>query len=767
MAESTFKANGFLLKRLLEECHYGHIKLPEFQRSFVWDEYRIKSLITSVSRGFPIGALMSLETSDKLNFKPRCVEGAPEEAEKVSAKSLLLDGQQRMTSLYQAILAGRPVETVTPNGKKVKRWFYIDMQNALDDSADREQDIISVPEDRIIRQDLWHKQELNLSSAEREYERRMFPVARVFDWFSWMFGFIQHFDGDEGKKTRDEGNRFQLKVLEAFGTYEVPVIQLGRSTSREAVCIVFEKVNTGGKPLDAFELVTALYAAEDPASNLRKDWYGDVTEKFEGRHQRFRETLRVPGAKEGILSGVSRTDFLQAISLFYTRDKRRAEQAKGIEGNRLPPVTCNRQALLALPLKEGYHKYQAKVEEGFVRAAKFLFLLRIYRVLDLPYQSQIIPLAAILADIGDGWENESKRAKLIRWYWNGVFGELYGSAAETRIARDFMEVPGWLDGDREPSTVSETIFRSDRLKSMRTRLSAAYKGVNALLMENGARDLRSGQEYEKAIFFDENVDIHHIFPQDWCKKEKIHPKFFDSIINKTPLSSKANRSIGGVAPSEYLQRLEKTVPIKPEELNARLKSHLINPELLRSDNFEAFMADRQKRLLGLIEQATGKQAYQGGVPEEGEDSEGDEDTAEIEIENYSSPVDVPEKVSTSRDIVLQVGSEGGSLTLVRQKDASGGWEFRAERNEAALYDLLSEEDRNGIEFSSQSGYVRSLEEGLSLLDKYPWFRLHPTLVNPEFLDAILVQVQKRGGETEKARWRRELKRATDWLGDRT
>jgi hypothetical protein len=61
--------------------------------------------------------------------------------------------------------------------------------------------------------------------------------------------------------------------LENFKYYQVPVIALDRSTTKEAVCVVFEKVNTGGKALDAFELVTAMYAAE--GHELRKDWFGD------------------------------------------------------------------------------------------------------------------------------------------------------------------------------------------------------------------------------------------------------------------------------------------------------------------------------------------------------------------------------------------------------------------------------------------------------------------------------------------------------------
>ena len=112
MAGSTFQTNPFDLHKLLEECHRGTIQLPDFQRSWVWDEERIRSLIASVSRAFPVGALMSLDTGGPVNFKPRPVEGAPPEAKQQQPQSLLLDGQQRMTSLYQVTLRRKVVETV-------------------------------------------------------------------------------------------------------------------------------------------------------------------------------------------------------------------------------------------------------------------------------------------------------------------------------------------------------------------------------------------------------------------------------------------------------------------------------------------------------------------------------------------------------------------------------------------------------------------------------------------------------------------------------
>jgi hypothetical protein len=623
---ATFKTNPISLEELLKDCRSGKLQLPDFQRSWVWDEDRIKSLIASVSRAFPIGALMTLETGGEVDFKPRPIEGAPSEAKAVKPSFLLLDGQQRMTSLYQISLRGEVVETITARKKKVKRWFYIDIMRALDPSVEREEAIVGLPEARVLRSD----EEIDLRTREGEFSNMKFPLTCVFDWDDWQDGFWEYWEG-RSSDAKAVFREFKNEVLQNFKQYQVPVISLDKSTSKEAVCLVFEKVNTGGKALDAFELVTAMYAAE--GHELRRDWYGKDAEV--GRHQRFVQAFRPADSDRGIIADVASTDFLQAISLFHTREVRRAAADAGKQGRELPQITANRQALLNLPLA-AYKKYEKQVEDGFMQAAKFLYMLHIYRVFDLPYQSQIVPLAAILADIGDAWHNDAVRQRLVRWYWNGVFGELYGSAAETRIARDFAEVPIWLYGDGdEPTTIRDSSFRAERLLTMRMRLSAAYKGVNALLMKEGAQDFRSGQQFNHIVFFGENVDIHHIFPRKWCEERGIKPDVYDSIINKTPLSYRTNRIVGGDAPSVYLSKLQsggrEWESMHPERLDGFLHSHLINPDLLRADDFEAFMRDRQQRLLELIESATGKAAQREEEREEGVDAEADDDMAEAQL----------------------------------------------------------------------------------------------------------------------------------------
>lgn len=627
MVNSFFKTNPVSLQELLSNCQSGKLQLPDFQRSWVWDEDRIKSLIASVSRAFPVGALMTLETGGGVEFKPRPVEGAPEGAFERMPEALLLDGQQRMTSLYQVTLRNQVVRTVTPRKKRVDRWFYIDIRAALDESIDREDAIVGVPADKVVRRSFGREIELDLSSREAELDNLMYPLTMVFDWDEWNRSWMERNMGKDGFQANWKLlMSFKDEVLNNFMQYQIPVIALDRSTSKEAVCVVFEKVNTGGKALDAFELITAMYAAD--GHELRKDWYGDSS--TEGRHRRLARAYRPADADSGILANVANTDFLHVVSLFHTREKRRDAESHGRIGKDLPQVSGNRQALLNLPLG-AYMKYQDQAEIGFHRAAKFLHMLHIYRIFDLPYQSQIIPLAAVLADIGDAWEHEANRTKLVRWYWNGVFGELYGSTIDTRIARDFLEIPDWLKGGKPPATVSDTVFRADRLKTMRMRLSAAYKGVNALLMLEGARDFRSGQAFDHTVFFGEAVDIHHIFPRKWCEDHNIPASVYDSIINKTPLSYRTNRIIGGAAPSIYLTQLERgnteTPAIEPVALEAYLKSHAIDPALLRANEFDKFMEDRQKRLIELIERATGNLVYQDQATSLTEEIDADEEEA--------------------------------------------------------------------------------------------------------------------------------------------
>ena len=102
------------------------------------------------------------------------------------------------------------------------------------------------------------------------------------------------------------------------------------------------------------------------------------------------------------------------------------------------------------------------------------------------------------------------------------------------------------------------------------------------------------------------MDIHHIFPERWCKAEGLDPGIYNSIINKTALAARTNRQIGGKAPSKYLPAIQKAAGIDDARMDEILRSHCIAPEALRADRFWDFFADRAETLLRRIEGATGK-----------------------------------------------------------------------------------------------------------------------------------------------------------------
>ncbi len=252
---------------------------------------------------------------------------------------------------------------------------------------------------------------------------------------------------------------------------------------------------------------------------------------------------------------------------------------------------------------EDYKLWADRVTAGFYAAAKFLMEQNVFSGRDLPYATQLVPLSAIFVELGNLTHNISVRRKLARWFWCGVFGELYGSAIETRFAKDLPQVVEWIKGGPLPDTIAEATFDPNRLLTLRTRNSAAYKGVHVLLMKEGCRDFLSGTQVDITVYTNDSIDIHHIFPVDYCKRMGIDPAIYNSIVNKTPLSSRTNRIIGGSAPSAYLKYLEENHNISKADLDECIKSHIIDVGTLRADDFQAFFDQRKESLIAKIDQA--------------------------------------------------------------------------------------------------------------------------------------------------------------------
>lgn len=579
MFAKLFDAVSDSLFSLLNKVTEGKIQLPDFQRGWVWDDERIRKLLVSIAQSFPIGAVMLLESGGpNVDFFPRPVEGV-NLVNSIQPEQLLLDGQQRLTSLYQSLMLKTPVLTKDIKGSKIERCYYIKINNIMLGFSDMEEAIDSIPGDKktkglgnIIKEDY--------SSVEKECNNDVFPVNLIFDnsgAFEWQKVYTQN-------GTSMEKQQKWLKLYElilCFQQYQVPIIKLSKDNSKEAVCSVFENVNTGGVSLTVFELLTASFASYN--FRLRKDW--------DDREEKLKSPVNISSK---ILEGISNVEFLQALCLLST-------------GHSSKPVSCKRKDILQLTVDE-YKTWADKLTEGMISAAQFLQEQYIFSARDLPYGSQIVPLAAILTELGAEAKVHVNRMKIVRWYWCGVLGELYGGAIETRFARDYSEVAKWVRDPEasDPITIYDANFAIQRLYTLRTRNSAAYKGINILLMKNGAKDFYTGLALDIHNYYSIGIDIHHIFPKAYCEKNGIDMSVADCIINKAPLSYSTNRSVGSRRPSEYIQTFDnKNGSIVTDNL---LNSQCIDENAIRNDDFALFIDRRRQTIISLIENAMGKKA---------------------------------------------------------------------------------------------------------------------------------------------------------------
>ncbi len=587
MTMSTSSRHRDSLQEKLKEIKDGTVQLPEFQRDWRWNDEHIKSLIASIAQSFPIGAVMLLENGGTVRFEPRRIAGTNPKIDEVTPDTLILDGQQRLTALFQSLISEQAVKTLDSKNREIKRWYYLDMKECVSQSVNWDNAVVSVPENLIINR-FRRDKDLDLSTPQKEYEQNFFPVSKIFDTDSWMQGFIEHWKLNPEKWHLYQ--KFNNEVIKSFEQYRIPLIVLDKDTPKEAICQIFEKVNQQGIELNVFELLTASLAAEE--FSLRDDW------KLRQKSLRRYKVLRKLGD----------VNFLQALTLLVTK-------------NQNSTVSCKRKDILELD-RNSYEDWSNHVEKGFIKAARFLHGQKIFDAKNVPYSAQLVPLAAILTYLEDLSETELVQQKIARWYWCGVLGEMYAGSTDTRSANDFLEVINWVtEGGKEPTTIHDSNFLENRLARLQSLTGAVYKGIYALIMQDRGTvkcsDFRTGIAIDEKVFFDDSINIHHIFPKAWCEKNNINRNDYNSIINKTAISARTNQKIGSRAPSVYLDRIQTEVDIDQTIMDRRLDSHLICPNSLRTDDFWKFFIARKNALIEVIEKAMDKKV----IREDDESSE--------------------------------------------------------------------------------------------------------------------------------------------------
>lgn len=546
--------NPHELKELLGQIDNCDSVLPDFQRDFVWDPGATMELIISIAQNYPAGSLLRIRNTHNL-FAYREFEGAPQVNNR-QPTFLILDGQQRLTSLYQAFF-----------GKGENRYFI--NLNKMIDGQDFEDCIFNLRSN--------HNRVKTYSQLETQAKELILPLSILKDGLGGYNRWVRQIS----RQQQDEASRFRLEDLldhhetwfQTIDDYKFPVVTLTDETNAEAVCTIFETLNRTGVKLSPFELLTARFWHQD--LNLRRLW---------------------SEAKEAhpILDdfGVDPYYVLQIVSL-VAKSK----------------PSCKRSDVMALE-KEAIEKYWHRCIQGLQKA--LTFLRDDCGVLTpglLPYSTIVIPFAAIYAALLDykGPQVGMINDRVGQWFWCAVFGQKYESSPNSQSAIDFTDVVNWIKGGNTPETIATFRFDPATLRDTTGRQRAIYRGTLALVFRNRSRDFHSHKPLTQEVITENHIDDHHIFPDKYLEKKNVLPRQRDCVLNHTYIDRETNQRISNRAPSDYLREIRLTRG--NEKFNELLLSHLLPVEqeanVFDQDDFDGFLNWRQDRIFAEIKKLTG------------------------------------------------------------------------------------------------------------------------------------------------------------------
>lgn len=545
--------NPRALKDLLAEIHNRSTALPDFQRDFVWEPGATQELIVSIANNYPAGSILRVRDAKRV-FAAREFEGAPPLNE-AKHTFLVLDGQQRLTSLYQAFY-----------GVGEHRYF-LDLSK-LREGADFEEAMFH---ERAATKWAKARQEFGVQAKEL-----LLPLSVLKGgaggFGQWGRKVARHLSDKDRIALEDALDGIEEKWIHAIDDYYFPVVTLSDTTEPDALCTIFETLNRTGVKLSVFELLTARFWPR--SINLRALW-----EKALADHP-------VIGDFE-----VDPYYVLQGISL----------------ASRKAP-SCKRSDVLNLAAPD-ITEWWDRVVLGLATGLEILRDdCKVMLPKWVPYQTMLPPLAAVLARGGNPKTAEAgaHREKLKRWFWCAVFGQVYESAPNSKSAKDVAELLPWLAGGATPESVAMFRFDPRALRDVTPRQRSIYRGVINLILGGGARDFHTQAVITGKLMADEGIDDHHVFPSAWLERRGVSPaRLRDCVLNRTLIDRTTNQMISDRAPSDYLAEIRNTAGFP---FDAVLTSHSLPLGVgsgLLKDDYEAFLAWRQERLWKEIQHVTG------------------------------------------------------------------------------------------------------------------------------------------------------------------
>jgi hypothetical protein len=547
------------VEELVTMIERGELRLPEMQRRYVWRAPRVRDLLDSLYRGYPSGAILLWETDDNITLQAMAVE---QQTSAFQTRRLLLDGQQRLTSL-SAVIRSAPV-TVRGRKKPIELLFNLEhpddlvvVTEVLDDDDDDDDDLIEDEADSTEDELLERFNRMTFVVSTRKLERLPHWV-RVSDIFKadsdaplLQEAGVTGFDDPRYKKYSE-----RLARVRAIRKYSYRMDVLERTLGYEEVTEIFVRVNSLGAKLRSSDLALAQITAKWPGALA-------TFQDFEKKCAKLGFDLDL-----GLL--------LKGLVVFATGQSRFA--------------TIGSQPVARL--KDGWKQ----ACDGMEFALNFV---RSNAGIDSPVLLSSPFLLIALAYFGSQREyhltpTESDRLR----YWvliANAKGRYSRGSSETILDQDLSIIrrKGGLEGllDVLRQQVGRLDITPEELEG-RSQQSALFKTMFLAFRSAGAKDWKS----KLAISVNHagshhRLQFHHIFPKALLK-QKYTKRETDDIANLCFIAGKTNRQISDNPPAEYLKAT------LADTGRAALDAQCIpsEPELLETSSYKGFLHARRERI---------------------------------------------------------------------------------------------------------------------------------------------------------------------------
>jgi hypothetical protein len=549
---TLYRDTGYTLVHLVEDIKHGNIALPDIQRPFVWSSAKTRDLFDSLYRGYPVGTLMFWETGADVGT--RQVGGG--DSQKV-AKLLIVDGQQRLTSLF-AVLTGRRVLNKAFEEKRIRVAFCPATETFEVTDAAIEKNPEFLPDITALWDDGYR------------------PTVRSF---------IARLAESRGAELSvDEEDELEERIDRVYDlqNFRFQVVELNANADEEQVAEIFVRINSEGVKLNQADFILTLMSVhwEKGRRQLEEFCRAAVDPKITGPSPKnaFIEPSPDQLLRAGVGLAFRRGRLKHVYSILRGKD---LETGDVSADRRTEQFDALRRAQDDVVDLTNWHEFLKCLTHAGFRSRR---MVTSETALIYTYMLWLIGRRDFGLDL------KTLRGVIARWFFMAHTTGRYTSSSESAIEADLGRIAALEKGDgaafcAELDRIVRSNFTGDywdislpnRLDTSSARspvLLAYWAALNLLDAELLFSDLRIRELLDPAVSAPRSIERHHLFPKKHLAVAGFtNTRQVNAIANMAFLDWPENASISATDPLDYWPAMTET--IDPERLKRQVYWHAL------------------------------------------------------------------------------------------------------------------------------------------------------------------------------------------------